>query len=55
MKNILVTGGAGFIGQQLVNRLLLLYQRHYKLVIIDNLSNYNPIPIFIYDVEENSR
>jgi UDP-glucose 4-epimerase len=41
MKNILITGGAGFIGRHLINKLLLPYQRHYKIVVIDNLSNYN--------------
>ena len=35
-KTALVTGGAGFIGSHMVDRLLAL---GYRVVIIDNLSN----------------
>jgi len=34
MKNILVTGGAGYIGSHLVN---LLIDKDYKVTVIDNL------------------
>ena len=34
MKNILVTGGAGYIGSHLVN---LLIDKNYKVTVIDNL------------------
>jgi UDP-glucose 4-epimerase len=37
---VLVTGGAGFIGHHLVKK-LLLSQRNYKIIVIDNLSNGN--------------
>jgi len=35
MKNILITGGAGFIGSNLTNKLV---QKGYKVTILDNLS-----------------
>ena len=36
MKNVLVTGGAGFIGSHLVDELV---KRKYNVYVIDNLSN----------------
>jgi UDP-glucose 4-epimerase len=38
MKNVLVTGGAGFIGVNLVKR---LHQLGHNITVIDNLSNGN--------------
>src|ERR1700739_1454908 len=38
MKQVLVTGGAGFIGHQLLKR---LSQLDYKIILIDDLSNAN--------------
>lgn len=35
MNSILITGGAGFIGCHLANKL----KEHYDVFIIDNLSN----------------
>jgi len=35
MKNILITGGAGFIGSNLVKRLL---EKRYQVIVLDNLS-----------------
>lgn len=37
MRNVLVTGGAGFIGHHLVNRLLQVTEN--KIIVIDDLSN----------------
>lgn len=37
MQNVIVTGGSGFIGHHLVNRLLKLRKR---VAIVDNLSNF---------------
>ena len=36
MKNILVTGGTGYIGSHTVVELL---QKNYNVIIVDNLSN----------------
>jgi UDP-glucose 4-epimerase len=36
MHNVLVTGGAGFIGRQVVKR---LSEKGYRVIVIDNLSN----------------
>ena len=36
MKNILITGGAGFIGSRLCEK---LYEKDYKITILDNLSD----------------
>jgi UDP-glucose 4-epimerase len=40
MNNILVTGGAGFIGQNLVDKLLFSSEGRHRVVVVDNLSNY---------------
>ena len=43
MKNILITGGAGFIGSHVVNFFVNKYS-HYKITNIDSLtyaSNYS--------------
>ena len=37
MKNILVTGCAGFIGFHLCNQLII---KNYNIIGIDNLNNY---------------
>ena len=39
-KEILITGGAGYIGQNLVNYFLL---KGFKIFVIDNLSTSKPI------------
>ena len=39
MKKILVTGGAGFIGSHLVDRLI---KEKYQVIVIDNLSSGRP-------------
>jgi len=36
-KNILVTGGAGFVGSHLVDK--LIEEKNHKVTIIDNLEN----------------
>jgi UDP-glucose 4-epimerase len=40
MHSILVTGGAGFIGRNLVDRLLSSSEGSYKVIVIDNLSSH---------------
>ena len=44
MKNVLVTGGAGYIGSELINYLL---EDGYKVVAIDNLM-YDPTSLLRY-------
>ena len=36
-KNIIITGGAGFVGTNLIN--LLLTRTNYKIISIDNYSS----------------
>src|SRR5690606_30776441 len=58
MINVLVTGGAGFIGSKLAERLVSLGE--YRITVIDNLSNgkIDNIPIgcnFVHgNIQENS-
>ena len=40
-KYIVVTGGAGFVGSHLINR--LLSKTNYKILSIDNYSSGNKI------------
>ena len=56
-KNILVTGGAGFIGSHLINELI---QKGLNVVVIDNLSsgkkeNINPKAKFYKDDVRNNK
>lgn len=49
-KNVLITGGAGFIGQALVNKLL---EKDYSITILDNLDfqvHGHNVPIFDKDI-----
>ena len=41
MKKILVTGGAGFIGAHLVDKLI---KKKYKVLIVDSLKTIGGIP-----------
>ncbi len=42
MKNILVTGGAGFIGSHLVERLLA--EENWQVTVVDNFNDfYSPL------------
>ncbi len=45
MKTILITGGAGFIGQNLVKH----FQKKYKVLIIDNLSSKGIKKNYLFD------
>ena len=36
MKNILIVGGAGYIGRQIIN--ILKKNKLYKILVLDNLS-----------------
>lgn len=53
MKNVIVTGGAGFIGSHIVEELL---QNQYQVTVIDNFStgrieNIQHLPIKLYDYD----
>jgi UDP-glucose 4-epimerase len=50
MENVVVTGGAGFIGVQLLKKLLSM--KLDKIIVIDNLSNMNKT--FSYLLNSNS-
>lgn len=39
MKTVIVTGGAGFIGSNLVDKLL---SKNYRVIAIDNFDNFYP-------------
>lgn len=43
MKKIIVTGGAGFIGQEIVKQLL---EKGYFVRVVDNLSKHNKKPLY---------
>src|SRR5208282_6067241 len=49
MDNILITGGAGFIGSHLALRLL---RQGKRLAIVDNLDDYYPAELKLANLEE---
>lgn len=49
-KTILITGGAGFIGSTLADRLL---KENNKIIIIDNFNDYYPVEIKEENVKAN--
>ena len=53
MKNVMVTGGAGFIGVQLLKKLLSI--KLDKIIVIDNLSNMNKRFNDILNSESNNK
>ena len=50
MKNILITGGAGFIGSNLADRLLL---EGFSVTVIDNFSDFYDPRIKEYHIDKN--
>ncbi|MDU3153197.1 MAG: NAD-dependent epimerase/dehydratase family protein, partial [Anaerococcus hydrogenalis] len=42
MKNILITGGAGYIGSHIAVELL---DKNYKVIVYDNLTNSSKISV----------
>lgn len=51
-KTILVTGGAGFIGSNLIQRLLSSYS-NITVVNIDSITDYNPLPLKEWRLKKN--
>lgn len=53
-KTLLITGGAGFIGSHLIQRLLSSY-KSITVINIDCMTDYNPIPLKEWRLSENQR
>ena len=51
-KTILVTGGAGFIGASLIQRLLVSFHG-ISVITIDNLNDYNPVALKKWRLNKN--
>ena len=51
-KTILVTGGAGFIGASLIQRLLVSFHG-IAVITIDNLNDYNPVALKKWRLNKN--
>ena len=51
-KTILVTGGAGFIGSNLIQRLLREF-RDITVINIDSMTDYNPIKLKEWRLQRN--
>lgn len=51
-KNILVTGGAGFIGSNLIQKLLTSFQG-ITVINIDCMTDYNPLQLKEWRLEQN--
>lgn len=58
MKNVLVTGGAGFIGSHIVDKLL---ERNYKVIVVDNLITgnrknlHNSVKLYTTDITDKDK